>query len=230
MNHKHSMGFTLIEMAVVLLIMGLLLGGGLTVLTTQMDQQRVRDTRRALDEINQTLVGFAVANRFLPCPADPALATATAGAGVARAFASGACTGGNSGVLPWSTLGVSETDAWGNRYTYRVTPGFADNTTVFTLGSVGNINVRVTSGGAILATALPAVIVSHGKNGFGAYNSAGTQVPVSANADEIENSSVEAAAGEFVNRDHVGTYDDIVGWVSPNILFNRMVQAGRLPL
>jgi prepilin-type N-terminal cleavage/methylation domain-containing protein len=219
-------GFTLVEMAIVLVIIGLLLGGLLMPLSAQMEQRRISETQKALDEISQALLGFVIANKYIPCPADPALASGAAGAGQARAFAAGACTGGNSGVLPWATLGVSETDAWGNRYTYRVTVGFADTTTFFTLSSPGDSTIRATSGGTLIASAIPAVIVSHGKNGSGAYNTAGTQLTVSADADEAENSDSDT---DFVSKAPTATFDDLVAWLSPNILFNRMVTAGRLP-
>ncbi len=219
-------GFTLVEMAIVLVIIGLLLGGLLMPLGAQMEQRRISETQKALDEISQALLGFVIANKYIPCPADPSLASGAAGAGQARAFAAGACTGGSSGVLPWATLGVSETDAWGNRYTYRVTVVFADTTTFFTLSSPGDSTIHATSGGTLIASAIPAVIVSHGKNGSGAYNTAGTQLAVSADADEVENSDSDT---DFVSKTPTATFDDLVAWISPNILFNRMVTAGKLP-
>ncbi|MBK6295373.1 MAG: prepilin-type N-terminal cleavage/methylation domain-containing protein [Rhodoferax sp.] len=46
MKNKCIHGFTIIEMAIVLLIVGLLLGGGLSVLGVQMEMQRVKGTER----------------------------------------------------------------------------------------------------------------------------------------------------------------------------------------
>lgn len=237
LSYKQPSGFTLVEIAIVLLILGLLLGGMLMPLSKQMEQRRIEQTQKSLDEINQALMGFAIANGYLPCPADPTVASGAAGAGQARARTASACTGGNHGVLPWATLGVNETDAWGNRYTYRVTAIFADTTdgtpcgtpragVSFELCSAGDANIRATSGGTTLATGIPAVVVSHGKNGAGAYNTSGIQLTVSADADEAENSDADA---EFVNKTNTNTYDDIVAWTIPNTLFNRMVAAGKLP-
>ncbi len=237
-GYSKTKGFSLVEMAIVLVIIGLLLGGLLMPLSTQMEQRRISETQKALDEINQALMGFAISNGFLPCPADPTLPSGAIGAGLARARTAAACTGGNNGALPWATLGVGETDAWGNRYTYRVTTTFADATdgtgcsgapragVSFELCSVGDAVISATSGGATLATTIPAVIVSHGRNGAGAYNTTGAQQPVSTDADEAENSDADI---DFVNKTATATYDDLVTWISPNTLYNRMVAAGRLP-
>ena len=118
---KRQAGFTLVEMAMVLLIIGLLLGGLFPTLSTQMDIQRVNETKRQLEDIKEALVGFAVAKGRLPCPAD---GTAADG----NELVTGTTCTLTKGVLPWSTLGVPETDGWGRRFTYRVAANFADYT------------------------------------------------------------------------------------------------------
>lgn len=236
-----SRGFTLIEMAMVLLIVGLLLGGLMVPLSAQMEQRKISETRKTLDEIQQALLGYAIANGRLPCPADGTAASgneSTSGSG-----ASLACTL-THGVLPWATLGVSETDAWGRRFTYRVSQGvnsnFADgadgtnaacNITTgvsFQLCSSANLNVSTlpAGGGTSVASNVPAVIVSHGTNGLGAYPAGGGTQIGTATGDELENADNN---NTFVSHDFTPTFDDIVVWISPNILFNRMVAAGKLP-
>ena len=239
---RHAAGFTLIEMAIVLMIVGLLLGGLLVPLNAQMEQRNNSDTQKALSEIKEAIIGFALANGRLPCPADPSIATGLANAGISRAT----CTTvpDSTGVLPWATLGVNETDAWGNRYTYRVTPYFADaiaNNTYgacapitaptqasFALCSVGNLDVLSAVGGTTISGNVPAVIISHGKNSAGAYTTQGTQLPVGSNADEQENSD-GSADNNYVSHTPTPTFDDLAVWISPNILLNRMVTAGKLP-
>lgn len=242
---KKNCGFTLVEMAIVLMIVGLLLGGMLVPLSAQMEQRNISDTQKALTEIKEAIIGYALANGQLPCPAVPTIATGQANAGIVRPT----CTtvANSSGVLPWATLGVSETDAWGNRYTYRVTSDFADainpvahvdggctpNPTptlaTFGLCSAGNLNVlSAAPGGVTIAGSVPAVIISHGKNGAGAYTPQGTQLAVGSNADEQENSD-GSTDNNYVSHTPAPTFDDLVVWISPNILFNRMVAAGKLP-
>jgi len=239
---KNVSGFSLVEMSIVLAIIALLLGGLLPTLSAQRESQHISETRKQLDEIQQALIGYAIINGRLPCPADPTIPTGQTGAGVERAPP---CTGNNStGVLPWATLGVNETDAWGNRYSYRITDYFADaiasatfggscapspapTLSSFALCSSGNLDVRsAASGGTSIATDVPAIIISHGKNATGAYTQQGDQLPVGGNADEQENSDGDI---NFVSHAQTPGFDDEVAWISPNILFNRMVAAGKLP-
>ena len=228
---KHS-GFTLVEMAIVLAIIALILGTSLALLSAQQDQRRIEETRDRLDAAREALIGYAIANGRLPCPANPTLADGVVGAGIARAPAATAagCTadaaGTIQGTLPWATLGLPEIDAWGHRFTYRVSAAFARITPSFALTDSGDINIRVATGGVIMATNTPAVIVSHGANGFLAYLPSGAQLPASGDADETENADNNT---NFVSKELAPTFDDQVTWLSPYILFNRMVQAGRLP-
>ena len=234
-------GFTLVEMAIVLMIVGLLLGGMLVPLSAQMEQRNNSDTQKALSEIKEAIIGYALANGRLPCPATGTIPTGQTGAGT-EAITSGACTN-VSGVLPWATLGVNETDAWGNRYTYRVDTNFSDSNSnntygsgcspspapanaSFALCSLGTLNVLSAVGGTTIAGNVPAVIISHGKNGAGAYTQQGTPLPASSDPDEQENSNGNPV---FVTHTPTPTFDDLVVWISPNILYNRMVAAGKLP-
>jgi type II secretory pathway pseudopilin PulG len=255
---RQERGFTLVELALVFVVVALLLGGLLVPLTTQIEQQRIRETQKAMEEIKEALIGFALANGRLPCPAEPALASDQAGAGKERLTCNTIAS--SVGVMPWVSLGVNEGDAWGRRFTYRVTESFSDaiasNTVTppgtcitlpsmssFALCSQGNSDVFTkAAGGVNVAAGLPAVIISHGKNGLGAYQqSTGIQIAnIDAGDDEKENADADSS---FVSRTHTGAqascndgsasppceFDDLVTWLSPNILFNRMVAAGKLP-
>ena len=221
MTRRRARGFTLVELAVGLLIIALLLGMFMVPLSTQFDQQRYAETQRQLDMAREAVIGFALANGRLPCPATPTTPITTAGAGDENCALT-------EGVVPWSALGVPETDAWGRRFTYRVTAAFADAPAAGLLSSfllTDNGNITITNGSINIATLVPAVIVSHGKNGLGAYKPDGLQLS-GATGNELENANNTAT---FVSRTNAPDFDDLVTWVSASVLKTRMVAGGRLP-
>jgi len=228
---SRSKGFSLVELAVALAIIALLLAGALIPLSTQIDVRNGADTQRSMESIKDAIIGFAQANGRLPCPADGSLPAGAVGAGTEQvsgnsctAVNSASCTAVNGAipcsVVPWATLGVPETDAWGRRFTYRVSQVFSDgfaastwsttnpapqnpacnpnptptSPTSFALCTLGNIAVWTRGGttttAAQLGTALPAVIISHGKNGFGAWQANGTRLnPIPVGNDEAANAN-----------------------------------------
>ncbi len=231
-------GFTLVEIAIALLIIALLLGIVLVPLQSQLSQRQIAETQNALGYINEALVGFALANGYLPCPDK----TTSAGAGTAndgQEDSNGGTCVVNEGNVPWVTLGTPSTDTWSNFFHYRVTPAFAQRSpqNPFTLSSTGSLTVAcpapVCSPAYNHTTSAPAVILSYGPNGYGAISSrTGAANPAPASADEIENTNGNPV---FVSRITTavgsggGEFDDIVAWLSTPVLFNRMVAAGQLP-
>ena len=258
-------GFTLVELAMVLFIVSLLIGGLLMPLSAQNEIRGRQETDRALSNIREALIGFAVINGRLPCPADRTIASGVANAGAEAVTAPGgpcACTAaasgiagagaacndaaadGVTGVLPWATLGVPEADAWGNRYTYRIATRFGralvtvtgvdfgcvpardpPTSAAFVLCSVGNMSVKVATGSIVdIATGVPVIVVSHGRNTLGAYMTSGAQVAgVVAGSDEAENANGDV---NFVSNSVI---DDQLIWLPTSILMGRMLSAGKLP-
>lgn len=128
-------GFTLVEIAVVIVVLSLLLAMIAGIATAMLGQQRREVTRQRLAGIETAIALFVSQNRRLPCPANGTLVGTDANAGVEQ-FTAGppiTCSVGGvadsqqHGVVPWQALGVSEqdaTDGWGNRLTYRVSTHF----------------------------------------------------------------------------------------------------------
>lgn len=211
-SHK---GFTLIEMAVVLVIVGLMLGGLLIPLSTQMENDRRKETQAALDAIREALIGYAVINGRLPCQD-------TNGDGQPGP---GACNTGanqrNIGGLPHGLLGVAPVDGWGRPWIYAVNGAYTGTFHLGTPASItlgGNGDLQVWDGicgsSQQLGARLPAIVVSEGKNRQG-----GTLEPENRNTN-----------GCFVAAGYIqGTngFDDLLTWVPPGVLFSRMVAAGR---
>lgn len=251
-------GFTLIELAMVLFILGLLLSSFLAPLAARIEQRERNNTQIQLDEIEEVIYGYALQNNYLPCPDCP---TSTWNANCIAVNAADPSdindgiedtiddTGDEEtcateiGNLPWVTLGVQSTDEWTNMFTYRVDDRFADRddpddasgtgesdgtgcaasatlNVSFSLCSDGDITVLDSAGGANLATNIPAIVVSHGKN-------FSDNVP---SADETENLDLDTI---FVDKDYSqeagSEFDDMLIWISPHILRTMSVKAGMLP-
>ena len=199
MNIRFSKGFTLIELAVVLVIVGILAGSFITTLGSRIDVTRRAETIDKMDVIKQALYGYTMSNNFihLPCPdcrnaaciKDVINNFANDGiedrvgpvcdVDVANAIA-GELPIGN---LPWQTLGLGSSDSWANRYSYWASDSVSDNTRSFmlsqpvppvplwnTVWNTAQINTRVGAVVNALSTNAAVVIMSHGKNGYEANN------------------------------------------------------------
>ncbi len=229
---RRHLGFTLIEMAVAVFVIALLLGSILVPLTTQVEQKQVSDTQKTLEDIREALVGHALAYGYLPCPDtnNDGIEDWNTGNGRCSTISGGISTGN----LPWVTLGIASTDPRGNRFRYIINERYARRLpdTPFIL-SVGGTDVRICttqSCGTTLSTTAVAAILSHGKNGLGATNSAGGTNPSPTSADEQENTDTDRDVVSKVQSTVSGNeFDDIVTWLSGFVLFNRMVAAGKLP-
>ena len=245
MKTRFDSGFTLVEMAIVLAILALFIGTGLSLLSAELEQRHVEDTNERLRDAREMLLGYALAHYaindgrpYLPCP-DARPGTSVSAGNIAndgqedRNAATGACDI-QEGNLPWVTLGlVPQSDAWANRLRYRVSASFSNRSAGMKLTYSGDINVLdAASGGNSIALNVPAIILSHGKNGMGAINTAGHANPLPTGANETANADITV---DFVSRVPTssgvagGYFDDQILWLSQYVLFNRMVLAGRLP-
>lgn len=236
-------GFTLVELTIVLVIVALLIGSMLIPLSTQREIQHANETKTQLTTIQESLLGFASANGRLPCPAAPD----TTGVESPNDN-SGVCTHPWDGFLPAITLSIQPTDAqgyaidsWGNRIRYAVTDG---NSSAFTkpngLRNTWNTALAPDLGVCNAASAISdpngpaancsagneltnnavALVLSHGANGGAAPTS----------ADELANWPIPTARDRiFVNAPPGPAFDDIVVWLSANVLYSRMISAGKLP-
>ena len=133
MGPSNRRGFTLIEIVVVILVLAILIAMAAALTRGVAAGQKRSLTATRLATVDAALVQFVTQQKRLPCPANGTLLSsdAAAGAETARAAATGCTTNLQDGVVPWRTLGLSETDAtdgWDRRLTYRVFPALtADN-------------------------------------------------------------------------------------------------------
>ena len=187
-------GFSLVELAVVLAIVGLLVSGMIVTLSAQVDQRNLEDTRKRLDSAREALLAFAIVNGRLPCPAAPA--TGGANDGLESPVGGGICTNYFNGFLPARSLGIQPvdangyaTDTWSNRIRYVVSNGvhgggasqhFTNSTSLRSNG-IGTppttLKICTSSAGATSSTcgaslyevestlSIAAIVFSIGKNG-----------------------------------------------------------------
>jgi prepilin-type N-terminal cleavage/methylation domain-containing protein len=299
---RRQHGFTLIEIAIVLLIVGILLGYTVALFPRQQELKQFRAADQEMDEIISAIIGFAQVNGRLPCPAIPNSTGLEDTGGTPNCDNYG-------GFVPVNTLGIigrlnGDTlmlDPWGNPYRYYVSPsdapvptgasgntGVADFVNASELRAIGLVdvidvaNTDISGDGYIDldgqfvicdAASLPAddscdganevfgrppvaggppyagapfVLISHGKN-WNEGVAAGDQLEnmgaslttanllmtagPTGNEYLLKNVSAVPAQTTFVKRTtgFAEDFDDIVKWVSPNILFSKMIEAGQLP-
>lgn len=191
-----SRGFTLIELSIVLFIITLLLGGVLTPLGQQIAERQTGETRRAMESARIALVGYALrqADRAgpLPCPDLRSTHAVTlegqANDGIEDRLDDGGCAA-LTGNLPWKTLGLAESDAWGNRLGYAIAENWA------AAGKRHSAETDLLQICPDKTCAQPmyvaAIVLSHGRNGFGADNVGGRRNLASASGDEAENNDAD---------------------------------------
>jgi type II secretory pathway pseudopilin PulG len=244
-------GFTLTEVAVSFLIIALLLGGAIMTLSAQLEQRNSDETQRRLNAAADAIIGFAIANRRLPCPATAATTGDEAPAG------GGACTTWYGGYLPARTIGYQPVDSsgygldvWGNRIRYAVAnliTGCTGSSTTPHFTSANNLkgngvscrpndlDICSTATGAsatacasttvrVASTQTVAfVIYSTGKNGG---------IAATYGADEAENTDGDRV---FVYRTPSGSdstqgvFDDQMVIVPVGVLYSKLIAAGVLP-
>lgn len=249
-------GFTLVELSIVILIMGLILGGLAMPLSTQLENGRIRETREQIVETEAAVQGFAIINGHLPCPAVP-------GSNGLSAIAGGGCVA-QHGFVPASTLGLAGPrnadnlllDAWASPLRYSVSASDVDsdgNWDFVAPGEMRDVSMPllipdlVVCSAAAGATAsscsgppatltdvAPVVVYSLGKD-WASFGSADQQENVGSTIGGGPSGVNYPIASNvvFVNRqmgDQAGReFDDVVFWSSPARLYHRLVEGGQLP-
>ena len=227
-RNTSPLGFSLLEMAIVLIVVGLLLGSAASSFVQLVEFKKIEKNKQELELIRDALINYAVLNQRLPCPA----ALSSKGLS-AKQSDSEACLNPNGGYVPAVELGLSEVtdqglilDAWNrpikyavtqeNSYAYVTKEGVKNN---FKTGI--NPNLRVCAGNTtsnsscmgsmVLTDSSPAVVYSSGPNG-------------------IFESHLNESLSAFVYHEstsadsYLGEFDDQLVWISNPVLIGRMVQ------
>jgi len=250
-------GFTLIEIAIVLLIVTILLGYTVAMFPIQQDLKKYRQVDREMDEIIEHLIAFAQVNGRLPCPDTSADAVAPvntidgeedrAGTNDCEAF---------FGFLPGRTLGINGDydaagvllDPWGSGYGYAVSDidnGGADKILV-TVNGIRNESMALVIPDLFLCEDNTTALGDDTDCTAGGANSpeVAANVPVvviSLGKDAVlpASSNIQAENVDdfnnglndkvYIAAPHRDDYDDEVRWISTNLLYSRMIAAEQLP-
>lgn len=130
---RNSAGFSLVELAVVMTVAGILVGAAAGLLKPYYDDYRYSATKQRLEKIADALAFYAQKYYRLPCPANanPTVEPfgAPMGSGSSGTGTDAACPAlAGEGLVPFLALGIGEDqakDAYGNFITYKVTQAFA---------------------------------------------------------------------------------------------------------
>lgn len=236
-------GFSLLELAIVIVILAAILGSVVVPLSTQVQAKKIKETEQLLEDVKEALIGFALTTGTLPCPD----ISSPIPDGIADPCISGPPAVPLEGFLPWNTLGTPPTDAWGHVLYYGVTSEFTVGPTSpppticppppvggcpstlpaangqIDLCDSGTICIRDTQAGPLtLTNRTPAVVVSTGPNGLGGAELSGNVIPPPAPSAADERNNLPAInVGQFVLRPY---FDDAAaGCVDPACNFDDLV-------
>jgi len=203
----HKKAFTLVEVAVVIVLGGLLIAAFSAYIVNFITQSRIKTTESRIEQIHDALITYATTNKKLPCVASRVAAMDTlaygreVGTDCAAAPAGG--TSGNVvhthagkririGALPTRDLNLPDEygyDAWGTRLIYAVT----ENQTVVNGYNPSNGGIGlIDSGNNSIVTpdnSVTFLIVSTGSDRKGGFSNAGTLISgcTSAPGNDVEN-------------------------------------------
>lgn len=234
---QKARGFTLIELAISLLIIGLVVGTLILPVAGQFNFRSIDDTQKIMENVKEALIGYAVVNSFLPCPASVVSNPAVNDQGKAD---STLCN--QEGFLPWAELGIGKvTDGWGMPIRYRVDLAYTTTfpTNVKTSSGLSVTHDYIQSDGSILNTPLAsleadnsskivAVLLSYGNDK--SPNGTLTQQSTSATPYENGDGNVTYVFDDYQNgSDATKNFDDIVVWLPKTTLLARLAAANRYP-
>ncbi len=251
---KKNYGFTLVEIAIVLLIVSILLGYTMAMVPVQQELKQYRQADEEMNKIIEAIYAYAQVNGRLPC-AD----SIAAPDGISDPDTGADCTAnvGWYGLLPAKTLGIdgkydknnSLLDPWGTPYRYQVTShdsGGASGSDFVVTGDMKRVGISALAPDLYvcasnpsnhptdtdcgntantIAKKVPVVVLSLGKD----HGTVASNIQ-NENTDNTLDGVTDTVFVKTTRNDSSGKeFDDIVKWISPNVLYSKMIAAGQLP-
>ena len=209
-NNKNStIGFTLLEMSIVVLILGILLVGGINLHLSIVELSEKNLSSDRIYVVDKAIREYVLKNLHLPCPSNILLSETDDNyeenfGKELRDNVDGECyvprtDEGKSlkhddyiaGGVPTKVLGLPSEyaeDAWGNRIVYVVDKKYAGSKIGFFASGGASINIKGTKdeNDKVVTNRAIYVLISSGQNGNGAFRD-GIQNDINADLDDAKN-------------------------------------------
>lgn len=211
-------GFSLLELAIVLVILGIIAGFSLPLLTAQINRNAHIKTRTHQEYVLHALAAYVEKNGRFPCPAAPQATGVSLGLSKVHCRMKEAV-----GLLPFKTLGISEVyakDGFKRYMTYVVEPELTKPDTALLHEQGGWITVKKEDMTSVLPPSqkndpnpnyVALVLISHGESGLGSYAGKGTTVRLT--GPMLSSHKKENMDDNFTFMES-GQTDDLIVWES----------------
>lgn len=230
-SSRFRRGFSLIELAVILILSGLIAGAAMHFFNSSGRTECYVTTKAHLEKVRDAMERYALRHDRFPMPArrnvgieDPKYGREIDGSNPVEVAELDSVDGVIFGSIPFQTLGISARDAadcWSNKYTYAVTIDLTDTSKFLVPSTDGKINVKTPAGNMFLAGAGYAII-SHGGDELGAVKEnysdssqkgwCGLLAGQASKTENCEVSNVTLMTGELNDGTNNGNlfYDDLI--------------------
>ncbi len=155
-NSINQRGYSLVELSISLVVLGLLLGGALVPLQVQFERKEINTTKAYIEQAKEAVLAYALQNKtdadiqikyfdggiydisrgrpYLPCPDVDndgledrmPIVTDVNNLVLSTDLITSGVCQEQKGLLPWKTLGIKGNDVWGNRLVYAVDQSFSN--------------------------------------------------------------------------------------------------------
>lgn len=218
-SKEFSRGFTLLELAISVVIIGLIMAGILSGYAVSYKKEQLSRTQKNIESVNDAITAFQQEYGYLPCPADPndpamvagdcsvpAAAGTNPATGLAAANTGVAGQRMRMGVIPITVLnaggiagntvqlvsGEQAVDGWNNRLAYAIVEGMGVPGGMLP-GVNGSLSLIDRDGNAIDGTA-KYLVLSRGEDGIGAYSKTGAlRNPCAGGSQDVENCNADSS-------------------------------------
>lgn len=207
-SKKFSQGFSLLELAIVLLVMGILTSFSIPFINHLKLNESLIKTHKNQDYVIQAIAAYVIKYQHFPCPADP-LATGK-DVGIARKI----CRGKRAeGIIPYKSLGIHQSyakDGFHNYITYVIEEDLTFEITKLNAAKGGHIHIKDSLNHSVISpdttdNFVAFLLISHGKKGF-----------LLGKKNHKHLSLLENSDGTLIYA--IGVHsDDIIKWESRNV-------------